>query len=115
MEELNCKQCKYFHQHYTVNSHYYSAVNCGHCVFPRIKHRSPLHTVCTHFLPIKNRSDLPDRIEVIRFLTTDILQEILKPPLPPMRAEDEGFEFLKICPLITKTPILVSLSPRSFP
>jgi len=46
-----CANCKHYHQHYSsgpaLPSPYW--VNCGHCVFPRLKHRKPNCKGCEHF------------------------------------------------------------------
>lgn len=36
-----CKNCKYFYQHYIYSGGQYVACNCGHCIQPRMKPRSP--------------------------------------------------------------------------
>lgn len=45
-----CANCKYFRQHYVKEQFGYSftACNAGHCVYPRIKDRSPGDT-CKNF------------------------------------------------------------------
>jgi len=42
-EEL-CMNCKHFHQHYRDaynRNGELIGVHCGHCVYPRVKHRKP--------------------------------------------------------------------------
>lgn len=50
MEEPQCKDCKHFRQHYV---HFlelrYTPVPCGHCVYPRLKHRKPNTFACVYF------------------------------------------------------------------
>ena len=50
MKEAKCRDCKHFRQHYV---HFcetrYDPINCGHCVYPRLKHRQPKTTACIHF------------------------------------------------------------------
>ena len=50
-----CANCKYFRQHYIKESFGYGfiACNAGHCVYPRMKNRSPGDT-CKNF-GTKNR------------------------------------------------------------
>ena len=52
MEEPTCKDCKHFRQHYVyfLDTEFRS-VPCGHCVFPRLKHRKTDTPACCHFLP----------------------------------------------------------------
>ena len=87
MEKHTCKDCQHFLQHYILDDQNCSAINCGHCVFPQIKHRKPYTTACKHLVLKDHPPSLPNRMEVIRFLTTDILQEIMNLPLPPEIAE----------------------------
>ena len=51
MTEPQCKDCKYFLQHYIFSSRGYSSVNCGHCKFPRLKPRKPNTLACVYFVP----------------------------------------------------------------
>ena len=50
MEDPQCKDCKHFRQHYV---HFLetrlSPIPCGHCVYPRLKHRRPDTPACVHF------------------------------------------------------------------
>lgn len=43
-----CANCKHFFPHYTAVHGHRSPVNCGHCAYPRIKHRKPAQS-CEHF------------------------------------------------------------------
>ena len=92
MENPICKQCAHFHQHYVVDTQRCAAVNCGHCFYPRPKKRTPITPACTYFTPREMPPSLPDRQEVINFLTKDLLQHILELELPPEVTEDEGFD-----------------------
>lgn len=86
MDAAKCKACQHFRQHYTVDKAGYRAIGCGHCVTPRLKHRKPEESVCSFFVP-RCSDDLPDRQEVVHFLTTEMLQFILQLELPPENAE----------------------------
>jgi len=50
IEEV-CANCKHYCQHYSLGSKLSSPywVNCGHCIFPRLKNRKPDCKVCEHF------------------------------------------------------------------
>lgn len=51
MTEPTCKSCKHFRQHYILfNTNRYDPIPCGHCVYPRLKHRKPGTPACTHFM-----------------------------------------------------------------
>lgn len=77
-----CKECEHFRQHYVLDAQRGTPVNCGHCVYPGIKHRRPDTSACRYFVQCTGK-DLPNRDEVVSFLTTDFLKEILKMGLPP--------------------------------
>ena len=48
MEDV-CANCQHFIQHYHKYSNFdYVAVNCGHCIYPRVKDRKPSET-CDNF------------------------------------------------------------------
>ena len=49
--EKTCKLCKYYIQHYRKEKRgHYDTVNCGHCKFPRLKHRNPSDIACYHYV-----------------------------------------------------------------
>ena len=93
MEEQKkvCRSCIHYRQHYILDSQRCSRVCCGHCVYPRIKHRSPENRACDYFKQCSSE-DLPNRAETIDFLTKEVLQRILDMPLPPEITADEGFD-----------------------
>ena len=88
MDTPICKNCTHYHQHYILDDQRCAAVNCGHCTYPRLKHREQTHPGCTHFQPRATPCPLPDRGQVIHFLTTDLLQYILSLDLPPEQAPE---------------------------
>lgn len=50
MQEPTCRDCAHFRQHYIhFYKERYEAVPCGHCVFPRLKHRKPDTLACVYF------------------------------------------------------------------
>ena len=83
MDDQTCKTCAHFHQHYTLEPSRCSPIPCGHCSFPRLKHRKPHTTACKHYLQADIKS-LPDREKVLAFLTVDMLQHIMQLSLPPI-------------------------------
>ena len=83
MDSMCCKVCVYFRQHYILNEQRGTTVNCGHCIYPRIKHRSPESPACGHFEKREDPLSLPDQERVIDYLTTDVLRYILDLKLPP--------------------------------
>ena len=82
MENTKCGSCTHFRQHYILDRQSCRAISCGHCSQPRLKHRRPEQSACPHYVPCAG-NDLPDRREVIHYLTTDFLQYILQLELPP--------------------------------
>lgn len=51
MSNESCKACKHFHQHYSLKDGILTQVYCGHCTFPRVKHKRPYSKTCAHFTP----------------------------------------------------------------
>lgn len=43
-----CANCKYYLQHYIKVGYTYTVTDCGHCVYPRIKHRG-MNQTCKYF------------------------------------------------------------------
>ena len=82
MGAVKCKTCQHFHQHYILDRQSCRAVNCGHCSHPGLKHRRAEQSACPLYVP-RTDTSLPDRREVIHYLTTDFLQYILQLELPP--------------------------------
>ena len=82
MAEQSCGKCAHFRQHYVLTSRRAVAVNCGHCTHPRMKTRKPDAKACIHFVE-QTEQDVPDRMEVIRYLNTEVLQFVLGLELPP--------------------------------
>lgn len=40
-DDLVCRNCRHFRQHYIQLGRRYVTTNCGHCVYPRLKSRRP--------------------------------------------------------------------------
>ena len=89
MNEEICKNCVHYQRHYIVIKSLCTPVNCGHCDYPRIKTRKPDTKACAHFQYHNHSEDLPNRQEVVHFLTTEFLKEILKKTLPPENWEQD--------------------------
>ena len=50
MTENTCKNCAHFYQHYVYFlEQRYEPIPCGHCVYPRLKYRTPETLSCIHF------------------------------------------------------------------
>lgn len=80
MQRHYCKECSYFRQHYILDEQCCTAINCGHCVHPRVKSRSPHTAACPHFAQRENNPPLPaDK----HFLTLEILRWAQSLEFPP--------------------------------
>ena len=89
MKGPSCRDCTYFYQHYIIDTNRATPVNCGHCRYPRLKHRKADTPACGYFVR-REGDDLPDRAEVIQFLTTDVLRQLLELSLPLETEKGQG-------------------------
>lgn len=89
MNTLTCKTCSYFRHHYHIDEECYMQIDCGHCIYPRLKHRKPNTKACSYYQHRATPPLLPNRNQVVYFLTTQILEHILTLPLPPEEASKE--------------------------
>ena len=80
---MTCENCAHFEQHYYLDAQYCGALDCGHCIRGRTKHRKASASACAHFQEREHPPRLPDRNGVIHFLTTKILQRLMEMELPP--------------------------------
>ncbi|MBE6916605.1 MAG: hypothetical protein E7470_01695 [Ruminococcaceae bacterium] len=80
MEKICCQQCKYYRQHYTLDSQRILRVYCGHCTNPTAKHKRPHTAACNAFVP-----GTPDEDTFVskEFLTKALLQRVLDMDLLP--------------------------------
>lgn len=83
MTEPRCKTCVHYFRHYILDRQRCTPIDCGHCGYPRIKHREPNHRACDRYELRKEPPNLPDRDRVIHYLTTEFLQFVLEHALPP--------------------------------
>ena len=57
MKDPTCKDCKHFRQHYVhFLEQRFNPIPCGHCVYPRIKHRTPDTFACVYFTPTQEKA-----------------------------------------------------------
>ena len=53
MQEPYCAQCIHYVPHYIkFGENLFDLIRCGHCTFPRKKHRDAYAKACPHFQPI---------------------------------------------------------------
>ena len=89
MDSRTCQSCKYFIQHYYLDSRYATTVYCGHCCQGRVKHRKPGSPACKHYAVRTTAPDLPNQKVMIHYLTTEFLKKTLQMELPP-KIQDGG-------------------------
>lgn len=88
-KEKVCKNCAHYRRHYILHKDRATAVNCGHCIAVRLKKRRPDDAACGQYEYCDPAADLPDRQEVIDFLSTEFLRWVQEMVLPPV-GEDHG-------------------------
>ena len=88
MEDKICKNCAHYYRHYILQKDCCMPINCGHCTYRRLKTMKPEKAACENFEFHDHSVDLPNRQEVIHFLTTDFLKKVLEKPLPPEIVEE---------------------------
>ncbi len=49
VKEITCETCHYFRRHYVHMGWRYQEISCGHCVYPRLKHRMANMSACVHY------------------------------------------------------------------
>ena len=88
MNTPKCQTCVHYRRHYLLDSQGCTATNCGHCVFPRTKHREPGHPACSKYILQTVPPALTDWGSVVHFLITELLQYILSLGLPPTHMDN---------------------------
>lgn len=80
MEQQNfCRDCQYFLQHYIFAASKCVWVNCGHCIFGRVKHRASLARCCGNFEP----KEIEEELVTKEYLSKKLLEYVLSLDLPP--------------------------------
>lgn len=52
-----CQNCRHFKQHYIKINRRFSAIEDGHCVYPRLKDRRPGTKACDHYSEKKSANE----------------------------------------------------------
>ena len=55
MNEKTCIDCKYFFRHYLKNKKAYNEMDCGSCLFQKLKHKNVDDKACEYFEEKKRR------------------------------------------------------------
>jgi len=74
MDSQTCKTCAHYRQHYHYDGERCFVVNCGHCVYPRLKTRQPNTKACGNYLP-RQEQPLP---RIVDFPTLERLRRVLE-------------------------------------
>ena len=80
MADESCSKCKYYLQHYVLNSRKLFRVHCCHCVLSRGKQKRPVTKACESFVPGVNMIDAFSSKE---YLSKELLQYVLSLELLP--------------------------------
>ena len=80
MANESCSKCKYYLQHYVLNSRKLFRVHCGHCVLSRGKQKRPDTKACESFVPGVN---MKDAFASKEYLSKELLQHVLSLELLP--------------------------------
>lgn len=80
MEQYLCKDCSHFRQHYILDANSCTAIDCGHCVYPRLKHRHARAPACANF---SLRAAPPPLPATRHFLSAEVLRWLRSLDLPP--------------------------------
>ena len=86
MVEKQCKECRYFRQHLTMDKRKIFRVHCGHCTFARSRRKKPDAKACEHYVPGPAQENAFVSKE---YLSKELLQYILRLELLP-EIKDEG-------------------------
>lgn len=86
MTNQQCKECRYYLQHYTLNQRKLIRVYCGHCTFGKAKTRRPDAKVCQSFAP---KPPQEEAFASKEYLSKELVQYMLSLDLLP-EIKDSG-------------------------
>lgn len=80
MEQMLCKNCEHYRQHYILNNRKIYRVYCGHCVMYPTKRRKPDTKACENYV-----LSLPDENAFAskEYLSKELLQYVLSLEILP--------------------------------
>ena len=81
-----CKNCQHYLRHYTLDNRKIFRVYCGHCTFPRARHKRQDAKACENFVPGTAQEDAFVSKE---YLSKELLQYLLNLELLP-KIEDKA-------------------------
>ena len=56
-KDPTCKECEHYVQHYRRAPRGFVEINCGHCIYPRVKSRAPDTLACVYFKPTAQENE----------------------------------------------------------
>ena len=86
MEQNQCKSCKYYRQHYTMDARKIFRVHCGHCTFDRVRRKQPDTQACDHYVAGTSQEEAFASKE---YLSKELLRYLLCLELLPEVEEKE--------------------------
>ena len=87
LDEIYCKNCKHYRQHYTFDRERLFRVPCGHCVFQKVKRKAPDAKACEHYIfSPPDESAFASR----EYLSKELLKYVLNLPLLPAIEDGES-------------------------
>ena len=80
MTNETCQTCEHFHQHYSLKDGKITRVFCGHCIFPKVKNKSPFTKACENYIYAPPDEDaFADR----KYLTKEMIRHLFEMEVLP--------------------------------
>ena len=82
MENPTCKTCAYFHQHYGISGGRIFRIHCGHCTYPKLRHKRPSTNACQYYaLGLPDENDSVSKEYLCKALLHHCLSLQILPPI----------------------------------
>lgn len=80
MEEITCRSCAYYRQHYALSEGKILRIHCGHCTYSKPKTKRPTAKICPFYKEgISGESAFVSK----EYLSKALLERVLKTELLP--------------------------------
>jgi len=76
MQKQTCSSCHFFYQHYVLKGFSCTPTNCGHCGYPRLKHRKPSSTACELFQQKIIPGEDDEKDAFFRYLAEEFIEHL---------------------------------------
>ena len=86
MEEKQCKECRFYLQHYTFDQKKIFRVYCGHCTITKVKRKRPDAKACENFI---QGSPYEEAFASKEYLSKELLKYLISLDLLP-EIEERG-------------------------